>query len=253
MLRAIILFVALSAGGTCAWLLMAAKPAQPEVVKAPQLHVNEILVASADLIPGQVVSEKDLRWQAWPQEAVSPAYLSRTTKPDAPATFKGLVVRSRMVSGEPVLEDKFSRSNSGILASMLPSGKRAVAIRVSAESAAGGFILPNDRVDVIQTTQATSKGNAENLGKTILTNIRVLAIDQKADDSKSSAAVVGKTATLELNAEQSEIIAAAQITGALVLALRSATDSNDAPIVRRANTSSIEVYLGENSEKVRIQ
>ncbi|WP_414472844.1 Flp pilus assembly protein CpaB [Microvirga sp. M2] len=254
MLRIIILTVALSAGGACAWLLTASKPAQTEVAKAAPMNTTEILVASADLSPGQVVGEKDLRWQAWPKDAVSAAYLTRAAKPDAPASFKGQMVRGRIVSGEPILEDKFSRSASGILASMLPAGKRAVAIRVSAESAAGGFILPNDRVDVIHTpTQIGQKGDTENLGKTILTNIRILAIDQKAEDAKSNAAVIGKTATLELNADQAETIAAAQATGTLFLALRSATDGDDTPAVRRANVTSIQVFLGEKNEKVRVQ
>jgi len=251
MLRIIILFVAISAGGACAWLLMATKPPQPDVVKIRQ---TEVLVASTDLSPGQIIGESNLRWQAWPDEAVSGAYLSRSTRPDALTSLKGMTVRSRLVAGEPVLEDKLSRSSFGILASMLPAGKRAVAIRISAESTAGGFILPNDRVDVIQTkTQAVKNGDLENLGKTILTNIRVLAIDQKAEEKLGNAALVGKTATLELDAEQAELVAAAQATGTLVLALRSATDSDDTPAIRRVNDTSIQVYLGENSEKVRVQ
>jgi pilus assembly protein CpaB len=232
---------------------MAAKP-EAEVAVVSQPHMTEILVASADLVPGQSISEKDLRWQAWPNEAVSAVYVSRSAKPDAMTSLNGLTVRTRLISGEPVMEEKLSRSSAGILASMLPPGKRAVAIRVSAESAAGGFILPNDKVDVIQTvSQVGSKGEAESLGKTILTNIRVLAIDQKADDAKGNAAVVGKTATLELDADQAESIAIAQATGALFLSLRSATDSNEAPANKRANGTSIQVYLGESSEKVRVQ
>ncbi len=252
MLRIIILSVALTAGGACAWLLMVAKP-QPEAVVA-QTNMTEVLVASADLVPGQVIGEKDLRWQLWPGEAVSSVYVSRASKPDAAASLKGMMVRARVVSGEPIMEDKLTRSSAGILASMLPPGKRAVAIRVSAESAAGGFILPNDKVDVIQTvTQVSAQGQAENLGKTILTNIRVLAIDQKADDARGNAAVVGKTATLELNAEQAETIAIAQATGTLFLSLRSASETDEAPAVKRANGASIQVYLGDSSEKVRIQ
>src|SRR5690606_18839876 len=104
------LFIALSAGIACAWLLMAAKPAQPEVAVAPRSDMTEILVASSDLAPGQVVSEKDLRWQAWPQEAVSATYVTRSAKPDALTSLKGLMVRNRLFAGEPVLEEKLSRS-----------------------------------------------------------------------------------------------------------------------------------------------
>jgi pilus assembly protein CpaB len=127
-----------------------------------------------------------------------------------------------------------------------------VAIRVSAESTAGGFILPNDRVDVIQTvSRQGQQGAVDNVSKTILTNIRVLAIDQKED--VKDPVLVGKTATLELDAEQTETIAAGQATGALSLALRSVADNNAAPSIRRSNNASVQVFHGERSQTVRIQ
>lgn len=251
MLRIIILFIAISAGGLAAWLLMAAKPAQQEVVSAPEPQMAEVLVASVDLVQGQLISEKDLRWQSWPPNALSAAYISRSSKPDALTSLKGSMVRTHFVAGEPIKEDKLSRTPSGMLASMLPAGKRAVAIRVSAESAAGGFILPNDRVDVIQTVaRQGQQGSVDNLSSTILTNIRVLAIDQKADDVKDPT-FIGKTATLELNVEQAEAVAAGQAAGTLSLALRSAADA-DAPAPRTSNAS-IQVFHGERSQLVRIQ
>lgn len=253
MLRIIILFIAISAGGLCAWLLMTAKPQQDVVVAAPHVQTADVLVASADLIQGQVLTEKDLRWQPWPQDAVSSVYISRATKPDALTSYKGTMVRARFTAGEPILEEKISRTPSGMLASMLPAGKRAVAIRVSAESTAGGFILPNDRVDVIQTvTRPGSQGQPESHSTTILTNIRVLAIDQRADDVKDPV-FVGKTATLELNAEQAERIAAGQATGSLSLALRSFADNDAPPSVTSWNNASVQIFHGARSEVVRIQ
>lgn len=254
MLRIIILFVALTAGGLSAWLLMSAKPEQQVVVAAPQADMAQILVASTELAPGQIVSEKDLRWQDWPKSALNPAYISRSNNPDAEATYKGSMVRTRFVAGEPIQEQKLSRTPAGMLASMLPSGKRAVAIRVSAESAAGGFILPNDRVDVIQTSTVPGlQGEPENRGRTILTNIRVLAIDQRAENVKDSA-FVGKTATLELDAQQTEAIAAAQAAGTLSLALRSFEDKDAAPALPRGpDIVSVQVFHGERSQRVRVQ
>ncbi len=125
-----------------------------------------------------------------------------------------------MVVGEPIRDSKLASKDSGYMAAMLPSGKRAVAVRVSAESSAGGFILPNDRVDVLHT----GKGGT----RTLLTSIRVLAIDQNAVDSGADTAV-GKTATLELEPEQAEALAGAQASGALSLALRSTADNKEAP------------------------
>jgi pilus assembly protein CpaB len=213
----------------------------------------QVLVAAADLAQGHVVSEKDLRWQSWPQESINPAFISRSSKPDAMTALAGSMVRSRLVAGEPVQEEKLARTSAGMLASMLPAGKRAVAIRVSAESAAGGFILPNDRVDVIHTlTRAGLQGGSETLGRTLLTNIRVLAIDQRAADVKDPA-FIGKTATLELDAEQAEIIAAGQATGTLSLALRSFADFDAAPMVVRAKEVSVRIFHGERSETVRFQ
>lgn len=252
MLRIIILFVAITAGGFSAWLLLAAKP-DPAAAPAPQAQVSEILVASADLVPGQVISEKDLRWQAWPQDAVSSGYISRSSKPDAQTALKGSMVRTRFVSGEPIHEEKLARTASGMLASMLPPGKRAVAIRVSAESTAGGFILPNDRVDVIQTiSRQGQQGDPDNTSSTILTNIRVLAIDQKVDDTKDPV-LVGKTATLELDAEQAEAIATGQATGTLSLSLRSVADINAKPVAKRVKDASIRILRAGRSEMVRIQ
>lgn len=253
MLRIIILFIAIAAGGLSAWLLLAARPNSDVVAPAPQAQTVEVLVASADLAQGQVISEKDLRWQAWPQDAVNPGYISRASQPDALTSLKGSMARTRFVSGEPILEEKLARASSGMLASVLPAGKRAVAIRVSAESSAGGFILPNDRVDVIQTiTRPGEQGQAENISSTILTNIRVLAIDQRAEDVKDPV-FVGKTATLELDAEQAEIIATGQAAGTLSLALRSFADNSAEPVVRRTKDASIRVFHGERSEMVRIQ
>ena len=114
-------------------------------------------------------------------------------------SFTGALVRSYFVAGEPIREAKIARGAAGMLAAMLPPGKRAVAIRVSAESTAGGFILPNDRVDVIQNISSSARGKPENTSRTLLRNVRVLAVDQKADETKGQLVVVGKTATLEVS------------------------------------------------------
>jgi pilus assembly protein CpaB len=253
MLRVIILIVAVSAGGLCAWLLLTSNN-QTEVAQpvAPS-KAMEVLVAASDLPQGQVVSEKDLRWQQWPSDAVAATYITRANKPDAVTALKGSMARTRFVAGEPIQEQKMSRTPSGMLASLLPSGKRAVAVRVSAESAAGGFILPNDRVDVIHTSsKAGQLGDLESASKTILTNIKVLAIDQRANDIKDPV-FVGKTATLELDSDQAEVLAAGQVGGTLSLALRSYEDKNIEASVHHKEGASIQVFHGVRIDKVRVQ
>jgi len=257
MLRAIILVIALGAGSLAAWLALSLQPGDaavaPVVAAAPQASLEEVLVASVDLAQGQALDEANLRWQSWPKDAVNTGYISRSAKPDAYASLKGAVVRSHFVAGEPIREEKLARGASGLLAALLPPGKRAVAIRVSAESTAGGFILPNDRVDVIQTITQKAGDRIENLSRTLLSNIRVLAVDQKADETKGQAVVVGKTVTLELSPVQAEVIASGQASGALSLALRSIADSNEEPVSRQEAGGTVRILRAGRSELVKLQ
>ena len=230
--RVLVLVVALVAGGVAAYLAMNMAPAgnAPTVVElAPQIQSQDVLVAAADIRQGQTLSAENLRWQRWPDEAINPGYLQKQTRPDAIETLAGSVVRSQFVAGEPIREVKLARAESGFLSAILPRGKRAVAVRVSAQNTAGGFILPNDRVDVVQTVtqQAAPDAPVENVSRTILTNIKVLAIDQTVDETNGEAVVVGKTATLELDPAQVEQITAAEAGGALSLSLRSVTDTDE--------------------------
>ena len=112
------------------------------------------------------------------------------------------------------------------MSSILPSGKRAVAVQISADTSAGGFILPNDYVDVImirRSQNAAQGGAAGFITETILKNIKVLAIDQTIKRTRRvEKSKVGETATLELSPQQAEIITVAQqMADRLTLALRS--------------------------------
>jgi len=261
MLRILILIGALGAGGLAAWLALSmqssAMPptAAVETVKAPAIQV---LVATADLAQGQKLSQANLRWQPWPEEAINPGFITRTARPDAVEALAGAVVRNHFVPGEPIREEKLLREGTNLLAANLGSGMRAVAIRVSPESAAGGFILPNNRVDVIHTAnqQGQAEGQAHIAGQTILRNIRVLAIDQKVNETKGEAAVIGKTATLELNSAQAEIIAGAQASGILSLALRSVEDGNEvptSPVAKQQTLNTVRFLRAGRSEVVTIR
>jgi pilus assembly protein CpaB len=135
-----------------------------------------------------------------------------------------------MFAGEPIREQKLVKANgSGFMAAILPTGARALSTEISPETGAGGFILPNDRVDVILSKREKNpdgKGADVVQSEIILSNIRVLAIDQAPKEKEGSNSLVGRTATLELKPDQAETLARARQSGSLSLALRSITDAN---------------------------
>ncbi len=230
MLRIVLLVLALAAGGVAAWLAVSfvGGEAPPTFVNAPAAPSQEVLVAASDLAQGDKLDAANLRWHAWPEDAVNAAFILRSVRPDAIETLSGTIVRYRFITSEPILEEKLASAEASFLSAILPSGMRAVALRVSAENTAGGFILPNDRVDVLHTVSRGQDGSGSGgaVTRTLLRNVRVLAIDQTTKE-KTSDAVVGKTATLELDPEQTEAITAAQAAGTLSLSLRSVADNDE--------------------------
>jgi pilus assembly protein CpaB len=248
MFRVLVLLAALAAGGVAAWLSLGMQGQTPAaaVAVAPQIQTQEVLVAAVDLPQGMALSDVELRWQSWPEEALNPTFITRSVRPDAVEDLSGSFVRQPMVVGEPIREHSLADEHSGFLAARLASGKRAVAVRVSAETSAGGFILPNDRVDVIHTSRDDAGGRS----RTILSNIRVLAIDQTATDGTDSVAV-GKTATLELEPVQAEVISGAEASGSLSLALRATADNDEAPGLLRQRGQSVRIVRAGQSQTVR--
>jgi len=228
--RVVVLIIALSAGGVAAYLARGtdekSRPAEP----VAQLPTVEILVAKSDIGLGQVVKPEDLQWQIWPAATASGSLINRAGKADAITEIAGSIARAPFIGGEPIREQKLVKANgSGFMAAILPSGMRAISTEISPETGAGGFILPNDRVDVILSKREKnpdSKGPDLVVAEIILTNVRVLAIDQAPKEKEGINTLVGKTATLELKPEQAETLARARQGGTLSLALRSITDVN---------------------------
>jgi pilus assembly protein CpaB len=206
------------------------QPREREPDKAPVRTVN-VLVAQVDLSPGQFIRPESLRWQAWPDGSMPPAYVveGRRSMQD----FVGAVVRHPLAAGEPVTEGKVvTPGNSGFLAAVLAPGMRAASIAVNITSGISGFIFPGDRVDVILTHDLPAEGAGATAGATrrasvtMLSDLRVLAIDQRVDQRVTEPAVA-RTATLEVTPRQGEMIAVAAETGRLTLSLRSlARDEN---------------------------
>lgn len=255
MLRLAVLVVALAAGGVAAWLALAFEGGDRPVISAnapAPVPTQEVLVAARDLALGDKLEEISIRWQAWPEDAVNAAFILRSARPDAIETLSGTVVSSSFISSEPILDMKLASAEAGVLSSILPSGKRAVALRISAESTAGGFILPNDRVDVLHTvTGAKDDAAGGAVTRTLLRNVRVLAVDQTTGE-KASDPVVGKTATLELDPEQTETITSAQASGTLALSLRSVADHGEAQGGLETSRL-VRIFRGGASEFIRTQ
>src|ERR1700676_2624004 len=228
--RIVVLTIALSAGGVAAYLASRSdnQPLPSEPVA--QLQTVEVLVAKSDIGLGQRVTPEDLQWQTWPATTASNTFIRRNERPDAPTQITGSIARAPFLAGEPIREPKLVKAvGSGFMAAILPTGMRAISTEISAETGAGGFILPNDRVDVILSKRDT---NPDRTGpdlvnsEIILSNVRVLAIDQAPKEKDGQNTVIGKTVTLELKPEQAETLARARQTGTLALALRSITDVN---------------------------
>ncbi len=235
--RVLVLGVAGVAGLLAAFLAinLTSAPA-PVVVEAPVQTVKstQVLVATQDIPIGMTIKEGAVEWRDWPETGISPKFIVKSASgSDQVAAVTGAIARASFYAGEPISDAKLIRSDQGVMAAILPKGMRAVATRIAADTSAGGFILPNDRVDVIMSRRAEKSGNADSnsggtdfLTETILSNVRVLAIDQTIEDQEGKQVVVGQTATLEVTPEQAQILTVAQqMSDRLTLALRSIADA----------------------------
>src|SRR6476661_10849075 len=234
--RIVVLAIAIGAGGIAAYLASGSgeKPAPAEPVA--QLKTVDILVAKSDIALGQSVKPDDMQWQSWPSATAGGSLISRASRADAIKEITGSIARSPFIAGEPIREQKLVKADgSGFMAAILPQGYRAVSTEISPETGAGGFILPNDHVDVLLTKRDKNpdgKGADVAVSEIILSNIRVLAIDQAPKEKEGSSALVGRTVTLELKPEQTETLARSRQSGTLSLALRSIADikTDDKPM-----------------------
>jgi pilus assembly protein CpaB len=239
--RILVLGIALAAGGAAAYLVSGDDGPKPEAPPAPavqQLPTVDVLIAKSDIGMGTAVTAQDLTWQAWPEATTGDSYVTRKSHPNATEELAGAITRAPFTAGEPIREGKLIRANgaAGYLAAILPSGMRAVSTEISPETGAGGFILPNDRVDVILSRRSNSdtrtSANAPAPSETILTNVKVLAIDQTVEEKGGQRVVVGKTVTLELSPRQAESLVQSRQQGTLSLALRSLLDASKTEEVR---------------------
>ena len=226
-LRILMLGLALAAGGTALVIMNQAPAPLRQVVAppAPNVTTEDVAVAANDLTIGRAMSDADVSWQKWPKANVLAGMITRQQAED----LRGAFVRQAIVAGDPIRREKLLRTGrvSGYLAATLQPGLRAVAIPIDPQglSSAGGFIQPNDRVDVVKISRDEDGRSFDSQSvQTILLNARVLAIGQNIVERAASAT----TATLEVTPDQGEMLILAQRTSQLTLVLRPLVDEEGA-------------------------
>ena len=175
--RVIVLAIAVAAGLLAFRMVMMSggNEPQPQVTQAPVVDTKtaKILVAAKDIPLGRKLGEDDLSWAPWPQDAIPQGAVTKKTDASATDEFQGRIAKAPIFSGEPIRPERLINTDKGFMSAILPKGKRAIAVSVEAETTAGGFILPGDKVDLILTRKSDTGAHSE----TILENIRILAID----------------------------------------------------------------------------
>jgi pilus assembly protein CpaB len=212
--------------------------------------MTRVLVAKADLVPGDRLTVDNITWQAWPVSSANAAFVTDGQPASAQAAgpmgavtqaktavndmatgggpklqaLVGSIVRDPIFAGEPITAKKIVRGgDSGYLAVRLPAGTRAMSLPLTVESGAGGFIQPGDRVDVLSTHPDPTKSGSM-VTDVILGDAKVLAIDQHTDTPKTGASQVGASITLEVPVGSMDAVARARSQGTLAMALRSYAD-----------------------------
>ncbi len=222
-----------------------------EVVEINKVAMAEVLVASRDLQMGERLAEGSIAWREWPKSNVAISMITRDAKANAKEEFTQARARLAIFEGEPIVDKKIVLpGQGGFMSAILPKGMRAISVAISARSSAGGFILPNDRVDVILTEKLADKDKSV-VSETVLTNVRVLAINQtfRQDETGDTVTVAeGKTATLELEPQQAEVVSSIESKGELSLSLRSIAE-NDGKSLDEGGPKLAGEYGGEKKKK----
>lgn len=224
--RMIVLVIAFAAAGGAAYVAKNMTGGTARTVESNTADTVEVLVAGKIIRLGDSIRSGDLKWQVWPKQAAGSGYIVKSRQPRAASNYSGAIARSSFLEGEPIKAQKLIKaSEGGVMAAILPSGMRAISTAIREETSAGGFILPNDRVDVIVSRRVRSGRREQHVSETVLRNVRVLAIGQNIEIKDGKKVAKGKTATLELSPGQVEILSLAQSVGDISLALRSLADA----------------------------
>ncbi|HVI98880.1 MAG TPA: Flp pilus assembly protein CpaB [Sphingomonas sp.] len=208
----------------------AAAPKASAAVETPRIDGPEVLVATRALPVGTILDASAIKFQPWPKELVENAYYLKANTDLK--SLQGTVVRNAITAGQPVTQGALVKpGDRGFLAAALGPGMRAVTFPVSAKTAVAGFVFPGDRVDLVLTQDVAGGGDGPPLkvSETVMRNLRVLATDQRTDNTtdENGKTIVKtfSTVTVEATPKIAEEIAVAQNVGELSLSLRSIADN----------------------------
>ena len=228
-----VVLIAVLAGGAAFYLTLSgqdtSEPAPVPIIQASTEKTVGVLVASVPVTRGQRLGPDSVEWRDWPQKVVEAGGVFITSDTaSALEDLEGAVAKTSFVVGEPLIETKIVRAgSSGLMAAIMEPGMRAVAMRVTPETASGGFILPGDRVDVIN---AIGGGRDEvTTAETLFRNVRVLAVNEVFSEDPETSVIDGVNITLELRPDQAEEFVAARSEGKLSLSLRSIYNTENSP------------------------
>jgi pilus assembly protein CpaB len=227
----LLIFVALIFAVVAAWLATQWMKNRAATAYAMNLALSDVVVAARDVPMGKRIELEDVKIVRSTAASIpNDAY-------GTPTEVVGQVSKSILFSGEPLIHRRLSQYGGGsALAAVLAPGMRAVTVRVDDVIGVGGFVLPENRVDVVAAHQDGGSFRAE----TILRNIRVLAIDQRSDPGTNEPLLV-RAVTLEVTPEGAEKIAAAAQRGRIQLTLLNPATAN--AIVTDADTEQPEVVV----------
>lgn len=209
-------------------LLLVRNMSAPAVQTVAPATGPMVLVAAKDIPTGSAAQPDMLAWVAWPEGALNATFVTQTANPKALEEYVGAIARIDILAGEPVTDGRLvKKGNQGFFAAMIEPGYRAVALPISRETAAAGFIMPGDRVDVILSRELDAGaggrgGDKEVRSDVILENVKVLSIGEAVRPADGEPKPMeGAVATLELSPRDSETFALARKMGDVTLALRS--------------------------------
>ncbi len=267
---------------------MSGKPAPAPIVQTlSEKPMTQVLVAKRDLAVGERLAAGDVAWQAWPSDTINAAFITNGAAVAVPTktadkvaqavgdaadgmiggvtpekAVEGAMVRDAILAGEPINLRKIIRGGEGgYLSVVLSPGKRAMAVPITSETAVGGFVLPGDRVDVLQTREAQVVGEGDGgalkrtIGETVVQNVRVLALDQATAAEKDAKTIVASTATLEVGPAEAEALTRAKAAGQVTLVLRAYTDLGGPSglAVASQDTSVVRINRGGQTSSISVQ
>ncbi len=238
--------------GVLAKNMLGRRAQQAQVQPAQKTESVDILIANKDLQVGEKLTE-GMAWKPFSKEFVTEFMITRERRPEGLKDLAGGRARMAIFKDEPLLTKKVIMPGAGgFMSANLPKGMRAEAVAINPKTSAGGFILPNDRVDIILTRKSRDQRTGVDVVKseTVATNVRVLAVNQVFKQNENDPVTVerGETATLELTPLQSEVLATVQSSGEISLALRSIAE-NDGKLEADNQPTLSDKYLGKSDKK----